>query len=180
MWLLQLMRLALLLLFIAGPTAPLRAQPPLDSLAVFPGDAFGISNVTLVHLIASPERYDGQIVLASGYLHYRFEDSALYLSKEDADYLEAANAVWVTYAASCQVRLLPELEPRPCREAVGEADGQYVMLKGRFVAGRGGHFGMMYGSLVEVEAVSEKRRWYDGREELWEMGEDGALQRKEN
>jgi hypothetical protein len=75
------MRLALLLLFIAGPTAPLRAQPPLDSLAVFPGDAFGVSNVTLVHLIASPERYDGQIVLASGYLHYRFEDSALYLSE---------------------------------------------------------------------------------------------------
>lgn len=59
------------------------------------------------------------------------------------------------------------------------ADSRYVVVEGHFFAVRGDHFQTMYGTMPRVESVSELRRWYDGREELWEQGADGELQRKQ-
>ncbi len=52
-------------------------------------------NVSLVSLIANPEKFDQKCIWVSGYLHAQFEDSRLYLSKEHADRLLAENSIWV-------------------------------------------------------------------------------------
>jgi hypothetical protein len=43
--------------------------------------------VPLVALIANPEKYDGKFIATEGYFIWRFEDTALYLSQEQANCL---------------------------------------------------------------------------------------------
>jgi len=52
-------------------------------------------NVSLISLIATPEKFNQKCIWVSGYLHTQFEDSRLYLSKEHADRLFAENSIWV-------------------------------------------------------------------------------------
>ncbi|ALO44314.1 hypothetical protein [Pseudoalteromonas phenolica] len=52
-------------------------------------------NVSLISLIANPEKFDQKCIWVSGYLHTQFEDSRLYLSKEHADRLFTENSIWV-------------------------------------------------------------------------------------
>jgi hypothetical protein len=52
-------------------------------------------SISLIQFLANPDRYHGVKVAVSGYLHWRFEDAALYLSKTDADYLNTTNAIWI-------------------------------------------------------------------------------------
>src|SRR5688572_23897760 len=49
-----------------------------------PSDTIRISKVSLVELLAKPAQYDGKRVLVSGFYHYEFESSGLYLSRDDA------------------------------------------------------------------------------------------------
>lgn len=178
--LLSPMPLAVVFLLAAAAASPARAQAP-DSLLTrlltpdFPSPPY----VTVLHLIAHPERYHERTVVVSGYLHHRHEDHALYLSKEDADYGVRANAIALAYADSCYVHLLAQPEPMPCSRETGndEADGRHVTIEGQFFAVRGDHFQTMYGSIPRVARVTELRRWYDGRDALWERSKDGTLRR---
>jgi hypothetical protein len=54
-------------------------------------------SVSIIRLIATPEKYHGKFVRVEGYLHNQFENSAIYLSKDDADHLIGKNALWVWY-----------------------------------------------------------------------------------
>lgn len=148
----------------------LSAQPAeaqaLDTVKVEAERPQPLSRVSLVHLLARPEAYADQTVVVSGYLHVRFEDSALYLSKTDGDYLRGENAAWVEYAERCVVEALPIYERRPCDQALREMDGRYVRLQGRFVPGVGGHMNLFNATLEHVSWVEESRRWYDGSKRL--------------
>ena len=79
-----------------------------------PAESFFAPQVSIVHLVANPEKYDGKRVQVFGYLHVRFEDSALYLSKDDADHLIGVNAVWVKYDPAAKLDRLDgkEIESR--------------------------------------------------------------------
>ena len=41
---------------------------------------------SLVQMLAHPDRYHGEKVQIKGYLHVRFEGTAIYLSRADAEY----------------------------------------------------------------------------------------------
>src|SRR5580700_3001121 len=56
--------------------------------------------VPLAALIANPEKYDRQRILVHGYVRLDFEDRALYLTKNDADYEYHENSVWIGEASS--------------------------------------------------------------------------------
>jgi predicted metal-dependent HD superfamily phosphohydrolase len=101
-----------------------------------------------------------------GYLHTMFEDSALYLSKDYADYLAGAYAIWVSYDSAVKLE--------PIVGAVKDLhyfNGRYVMLEGFFNMKERGHTGIFSGGLEKVVRVLELRRWYDGRKDLTKTDE---------
>jgi hypothetical protein len=120
-----------------------------------------IPRVSMVRLLAAPEKYHGQTIWVSGFLHCKFENSALYLSKAEADHLIDAHALWVRYSANAQretpdgPKRFPVESSRNCG-----ADRKYVAILGRFDREARGHFGCCAGSLEDVSRIVEHRRVY--------------------
>ncbi len=65
---------------LARPQKPIIPQP---------------TNVSMIQLIATPEKFDGKIVSVVGYLGIESEDARLYLSEEDYRRYIPGNGVWV-------------------------------------------------------------------------------------
>lgn len=80
--------------------------------------------VSLVRLIANPERYHNQRIGVRGYLHVFFEGTAIYLSRDDANHLIRANGIRVSFD---KAKVPFEGPHGPVRYA-----NQYVMLTGTF------------------------------------------------
>jgi hypothetical protein len=94
--------------------------------------------VSIVRLIATPERYDGKTIRLIGYLHLEFEGNAIYLHREDFDRGIFEDSVWIN--------LPNDINPGQ-RKAVND---HYVICTAKFVAGRHGHMGMFAGELEDV------------------------------
>lgn len=124
----QFFFIAILLFALARPTAPSGSLP-------------GAEAVSMVQLIATPEKFDGKVVFVSGFLRLEFEGNCLYLHKEDYQHAITKNAVWVV------------------RNAVINAKGDtlnmhYVLVAGTFNARSKGHRDLNSGSLTNITAAS--------------------------
>lgn len=116
------------------------AQTTRDTLAAdscaAPGreKACGPLSVSMVQLIAMPERFDGKRVKVIGFVHFEFESSAVYLHREDFERSLIANCVWVDLRGEV---------------AKGHAaiNNHYVLLEGTFRARQGG---IVSGELVDI------------------------------
>jgi len=95
-------------------------------------------NVTLVQLIANPERFDGKLVRVVGFLRLEFEGNVLYLHREDYDHAIVGNGIWVD--------VTPEIIEH--KEAL---QMHYVLLVGIFDSKDRGHMGMWSGSLTRIQ-----------------------------
>ena len=118
--------------------------------------------VSIINLISTPEKYNGKEVLLDGFLHFKLEDSVLYLSKDHADRLMGKEGVWVDYSSN--IELTPKTEL-----GIQHFDGKWVTLVGKFIYEdeRGnGHFGLNSGRLDDVSRMWESRQWYDGKEKI--------------
>jgi hypothetical protein len=120
-------------------------------------------DVSMWQLLAHPDTYHGRTVRVHGFLHSKFEDSGLYASKDDADYLVGKNALWITYKSD-GISLKPNR--KLARVSLDYFDGKYVFLEGIFTKDKCGHMGSYAGGIRDVVGVMELRRWYDGRREL--------------
>lgn len=112
-----------------------------------------LRDVSLVSLLACPERYDGNLVRVSGFLHDKFEDHSLYLSKDDADYAITPNSVFVSYSKT--------LKTEPVGFPLSQFDGAYVVVEGRFRTIRTSQFETEL-SVDEVTRIRRHGRSYDG------------------
>src|SRR5262249_43540224 len=56
-----------------------------------------VVSVSLINLIATPERYDGRVVQTSGIATIAFESDAVYLSREDAAEGAIPNSIHLTF-----------------------------------------------------------------------------------
>jgi hypothetical protein len=104
--------------------------------------------VSMIRLIANPERYHGKPVRVEGFLTVGFEDNAIYLSREDAGYLITKNGLWVTILDEDWERL--GKDPRKFKDS-------YVLIEGVFDKDSLGHLGAFSGSIREVWRVQELR-----------------------
>jgi hypothetical protein len=52
-------------------------------------------HVSLIHLIANPEAFDGKPVSVMGFFRYEFEGTALYVHREDYEHALSKNGIWV-------------------------------------------------------------------------------------
>jgi hypothetical protein len=101
------------------------------------------SGVSLLQLLATPERYDGVLVRTIGFLWLEFEGNKLYLHREDYEHAIVKQAVWLDFPQD------PTAEQRRLR-------GNYVLVEGVFNAKRGGHMGLSTGA---IEKISRLELW---------------------
>lgn len=102
-------------------------------------------NVTLVQLIASPEKFDGKLIRVIGFLRLEFEGDVLYLHREDYEYAILGNGIWV--------EVTPEMTKRKAK-----LNMHYVLLEGIFSSKERGHMGMWSGTIKKI-----------GRAEFWKF-----------
>src|SRR5438105_15964932 len=92
---------------IALLAAPMQAQEPTD--------------VTLVRLIANPEKFDGKLIRVIGFLRLEFEGNVLYLHREDYENAILGDGIWV------------DVTPVVTKQSA-TLNMNYVLLKGTFSA----------------------------------------------
>ena len=95
--------------------------------------------VSIINLIANPEKYQGKRVTVIGYMSAEFEGTAIYLSREDFDHKISKNAIFLNIGKAYEYKLYHK---------------EYVSLDGIFTKG-GGHFGVYSGMLNNVEYITK-------------------------
>jgi len=128
----------------------------------------GFITDSIISIIANPERYDGKNVRVHGYLHLEFEDFALYLSKDDADYLRTENSLGISFSDN-EVDFEPLdrssfsvsnagrkfNEDANLHQRIGRFNCVNVMLEGTYDAET--H------EIRNVRTVQEDIKWYEGK-----------------
>ena len=90
--------LPILLLTISLNACGQKKKDSVDETEMKPYQLLDIQeNVSLVKLIANPEKYNGKRIQVIGYLHLEFEGNAIYLHEEDFKRRISANSFWVEF-----------------------------------------------------------------------------------
>lgn len=100
-----------------------------------------IKDVSIIQLIADPQRFDGQAIRVIGFLRLEFEGNAVYLHREDFEKSILQNGIWIELTES-QLR------------SSGKLNNGYVLIEGTFSASEKGHLGIWPGSLQRVSRLS--------------------------
>jgi hypothetical protein len=98
-------------------------------------------NVSIVRLIATPEKYHERKVQVAGYMNLEFEGDAIYLHKEDYENGLYKNSFWVTFSDKLDKKEINELNKR------------YVLIEGTFNKDRHGHLGLFGGEIYEITRI---------------------------
>lgn len=103
--------------------------------------------VSLVSLIADPEKYHGKAVTVSGIVNIGFESDSIYLSECDYKYGNFSNSVWLSISGSVLGTTYEELQ---------KANGKYVTIEGNVDAYSKGHM-----ALYPCEIDNIRRFYYN-------------------
>ncbi len=99
----------------------------------------GEYQVSLIRLIANPEKYDGKKLRVIGYLHLEFEGNGLFLHKEDYDIGISKNSIWVDVDIK-----------HPETSSLNKFSNHYVIIEGTFDGHDNGHMGSCSGSIKKI------------------------------
>jgi hypothetical protein len=92
--------------------------------------------VSMIQLIATPEKYQGKRVRMLAFLRIEFEGNALYLHKEDYQHLLYGNGLWIDL-------------PKGISNGK-ELNNRYVLVEGLFDGTQKGHMGLWSGTITDV------------------------------
>lgn len=95
-------------------------------------------DVTMIQLIATPEKYDGQLVRVIGVGNLEFEGNCISLSKEDLKY-GVGHSIWIELG-----------EKAISYEEAKKFNGEYVIVEGIFDKDDCGHMDMFCGSIKNI------------------------------
>ena len=129
----NLIALMLFVLFACNSNQATKPKIIVDSLN---DRAKPTEGVSLISLIATPQKFFGQKVRVIGYLHLEFEGNGLYLNKDDFKNGISKNAIWI--------------EIGPKHSPFSKFNDYYVLMEGTFDDKNKGHMGMMSGSLKDI------------------------------
>lgn len=107
------------------------------------GDSLNSANqhaqdVTMVQLIATPEKYDGEFVRVIGVGNLEFEGNCLSLSKDDLKY-HTGNSIWIELGSKAI-----------SYEEAKQYNGEYVIVEGYFDKDDCGHMNLFCGSIKNI------------------------------
>ena len=107
------------------------------------GDAAAVqpTDVSMIQLIADPQRFEGKTIRVIGFLRLEFEGNAVYLHREDFEKLIFQNGVWIELTDS-QLKTSAKL------------NNGYVIIEGTFSSTEKGHFATWPGSIQKVSRLS--------------------------
>lgn len=100
-----------------------------------------VQDVSLLQLIADPEKFDGRPVRFIGFLSIEFEGDAVYLHREDFDHGISKNGLWI------------DIPSDMTNNQKHEVNMQYVICAGVFRAGNRGHLDMFSGAVTNVRRL---------------------------
>lgn len=98
-------------------------------------------NVSIVRLIATPEKYHERKVQVVGFMNLEFEGDAIYLHKEDYEKGLTKNGFWVTFSNKLD------------RKEINKLNKGYVLIEGTFNKDRHGHMALFGGEIYEVTRI---------------------------
>jgi hypothetical protein len=132
----NIFRLALLALLCALiPTANAQYGVPVNcDVPEHNGDC-ALYGLSMLQLLANPEKYDGDHVRVVGYIHMEPESSAIYLHREDEERHLFKNGAWVSLA--------PGASFDGCQDS-------YVVIEGVYRARNQGHMSLWTGTITHV------------------------------
>ncbi len=96
-------------------------------------------DVSLVSLIANPDKYNGKKIRVIGYLHLEFEGNGLYLHKDDYDHAISKNSIWVSIGPK-----------HPEVSNLKQYSNHHVIMEGTYNSEMTGHMGMNSGSIEKI------------------------------
>ena len=107
----------------------------------------GAEHVSIIQLIATPEKYEGKLVTIQGFVRLEFEGNAIYLHRDDYEQGLSSNGLW--------------LNANECKRIDGkDFDTGYALVTGRFTSTGRGHMGLWAG---EIQDVSDCSSWPPGK-----------------
>ena len=100
------------------------------------------TDVTLIQLIANPDKFDGKLVRVIGFLRLDFEGTVLYLHREDYEN-DLRNGIWVDATLDLwkQEKTL---------------NSNYVLVEGVFSSSFRGHMDMWCGSVSNIRRAEPR------------------------
>ena len=98
-------------------------------------------NVSIVRLIATPERYHERKVQVEGFMNLEFEGDAIYLHKEDYEKGLTKNGFWVTFSDKLD------------RKEINKLNKGYVLIEGTFSKDRHRDMGLYGGEIYEITRI---------------------------
>ena len=120
-----------LFVILLASVAPMRAAEPID--------------VSMVQLLATPDKFHGKFVRVIGYLHLEFEGNGLYLHSEDELAALPKKGLW--FDGTIETMKKPK-----------DFTDQYVLVEGTFDAKSHGHMGMWSGTISGIKRVMPWRQ----------------------
>jgi hypothetical protein len=106
-------------------------------------------DVTMIQLIATPEKYDGKLVRVIGVGNLEFEGNYLSLDMENYKH-QLGNDIWL------------ELGSRATSYEEAQAyNGKYVIVEGFFHMNEKGHFSMFHGTIKDVSRYEPWTVYFD-------------------
>jgi hypothetical protein len=103
--------------------------------------------VSLIELIANPEKYHGKLIRVIGVTQIEFEGNQIFTSKEHYEFSVLKNAL----------KINPDIEVLGVKEdKLKKYNGKYVLIEGIFNKDDTGHMGMNSGS---IDKVSRFQLW---------------------
>ncbi len=122
-------------------------KPTKDSLDTPPpiiklGTSDGEYDVSLIKLIANPEKYNGKTIQVIGYLNLEFEGNAIYLHKEDYENGLTRNGFWVDFSKDIQ-----------SKKTLKDYSKRYVIIVGTFDMKELGHMSLFGGGFKNISRL---------------------------
>jgi hypothetical protein len=111
-------------------------EPKSEKEQTLSSDKFDIS---IIKLIATPEKYHGKQIQVIGYLNLEFEGDAIYLHKEDYSKGISNNGFWVNFSKET-------IE----KKNLNDYNKKYVIIVGTFDMNDRGHMGMFGGTIKNI------------------------------
>jgi hypothetical protein len=105
-----------------------------------PGHEYSIS---IVRLIATPEKYHNKQIQVEGYLNLEFEGDAIYLHEEDYKKGLTRNGFWVSFSNKLDKKAIPKLNKG------------YVLIEGTFDMNSRGHMGLFGGEIRNITRITK-------------------------
>ena len=97
--------------------------------------------VSMIQLIAAPQKYHNKLIRVIGVSHIGFESNSIWLNKEHYRNNVIYNSLWIKPNYTILKTTAKKLQ---------KMNGNYVLIEGYFNQNNKGHFGMYIGTIEEI------------------------------